>query len=287
VAGDLAGLTAPNTTAGLIFAIGERGISPGQFNDARSVAVANDGRIFVADRQSGRLQIFAPDGTYQTTLPWQQERFTDDLEIGPDGILYAQQNSRIYRFDSTTAEELTDIVYSHNNLNAFSKLAMAVNGDLLAINGQRNTIVRFDATGNVQQTISMEIVPMAQSFENLAVDGLGNVYVIGVAHNVLGDRQNVVFKFTANGQFASQFGSDGREPGTFMGSVWAIAVDGQGRIYAADFQGVQIFDNNGRYLNLIKIDGAARDIAISNQGELVIITGQHKLYKFDLSEIGN
>ncbi len=270
-----------------LFAIGERGINPGQFNDARALAVNREGIIYVADRESGRLQTFAADGTYQTTLPWDKEKFTDDLEIGPDGTLYAQQSSRLFRYNADSAELLGEIVYTQDNAVSFSNMALAVNGDLLAINRVRNSIIRFDGTGNVLQTISIESVPSALGFENLAVDGLGNIYVTGTAEDVLGDRQNVVFKFSTEGQFASQFGSDGNEPGLFLGIVSAIALDGQGHIYVADFQGVQMFDNNGRFLDLIPIEGAARDMAFTNQSELVVITSEHKLYKFDVSGLGN
>ena len=272
---------------GQIFAIGERGINPGQFNDARALAIANDGTIYVADRESGRLQTFAPDGTYQSTLAWDKEKYTDDLEISADGTLYAEQTSDIFRYDAASAELLGQITYDQEFSVSFSQLALAVNGDLLAINRISNTIIRFDAESTVLQTITLESVPSAVSFDNLAVDGLGNIYVVGVAEDVLGDRQDVVFKFSSEGQFASQFGSNGNEPGTFMGTVSAIAVDGQGRIYVADFQGIQMFDNNGRFLHLIPIDGVARDMAFNNQGELVTITSQNKLYKFDVSNLSN
>jgi sugar lactone lactonase YvrE len=278
---------ADNSTDQQVFAIGERGISPGQFNDARALAVSSNGSIYVADRESGRLQTFAVDGTYQATLPWDKEKFTDDLEIGSDGTLYAQQSGRLYRYDAASGELLGEIPYTEDIAVSFSQLALTVNNELLAINQVRNTIIRFDTNGSVQQTISMDSVPSALGFDNLAVDGLGNIYVIGVAEDVLGDRQDVIFKFTSEGQFISQFGSAGNEPGQFSGIVSAIAVDGQGQIYVADFQGIQVFDNNGRFLELLILEGVARDMAFTSQGELVAITSQNKLYKFDVSGVGN
>ena len=43
---------------------GEPGTGPGQFNLVHGVAVAADGRVFVADRENDRIQIFSPDGTF-------------------------------------------------------------------------------------------------------------------------------------------------------------------------------------------------------------------------------
>jgi len=281
------GLVAESDTAvAPLFTIGERGINPNQFNDARALAVDGNGVIYVADRQSGRLQLFASDGTYQTTWPWDKEKYTDDLEIDRKGVLYAEQSGSLYRYDLTTGELLGEMAYTEDIAVSFGHLALTLNGELLAINSVRNTIVRFDQKGLVLQTISMETVPNALGFDNVAVDGLGNIYVVGTAKDVLGDRQDVIFKFTPEGQFASQFGSSGDEPGTFMGIVSSIAVDGRGRIYVGDFLGVQVFDNNGRYLDLLKMEGVARDLAFNDQGELLAISSQDKLYKFDVSQLG-
>ncbi len=275
------------TAVAPLFAIGERGINPGQFNDARALAIGGDGVIYVADRDSGRLQLFASDGTYQTTWPWDKERYTDDLEIDRSGVLYAQQIGRIFRYDLATGAPLGEVLYTEDIAVSFRKLALTVNGELLAINGVRNTIVRFNAAGQTIQTITLDTVPGAVSIDNVAVDGVGNMYVIGVAEDALGDRQDVIFKFAPDGRYLSQFGSSGNEPGTFMGIVSSIAVDGRGRIYVGDFLGIQVFDNNGRYLDLIELEGVARDLAFNDQGELLAISSQNILYKFDVSQIGN
>jgi len=50
----------------LLFSWGERGSGPGQFDLSHDVWVAKDGRVFVADRQNHRIQIFTPDGEYIT-----------------------------------------------------------------------------------------------------------------------------------------------------------------------------------------------------------------------------
>jgi len=79
----------------------------------------------------------------------------------------------------------------------------------------------------------------------------------------------VLFR-SPDGRFLTQFGGDGDEPGQFR-APGAIAVDNQGRVYVADFKGVQIFDPNGRYLNTIKVKGAASGLAFNERGELFVV----------------
>src|SRR5438309_1945839 len=50
----------------LLFSWGEPGTGPGQFNLPHGIAVARDGRVYVADRENSRIQIFTPDGKYIT-----------------------------------------------------------------------------------------------------------------------------------------------------------------------------------------------------------------------------
>lgn len=45
-----------------LFSWGEKGDAPGQFDLPHDVCVHKDGRVFVADRQNHRVQIFDPDG---------------------------------------------------------------------------------------------------------------------------------------------------------------------------------------------------------------------------------
>jgi DNA-binding beta-propeller fold protein YncE len=51
-------------TGQLIRSWGEPGRGPGQFYLPHGIAVAADGRVFVCDRESDRIQIFDPDGEY-------------------------------------------------------------------------------------------------------------------------------------------------------------------------------------------------------------------------------
>ena len=108
----------------------------------------------------------------------------------------------------------------------------------------------------------------------MAIDGRGNIYA-------LGGFTNSVFKFSPDGKFVNRFGSPGHQPGQISGAM-AIAVDGKGRVFVSDIKGVQVFDSDGRYLNVFKPDGVASGMVFNDKNELFIVA-RNKVMKFVLN----
>jgi sugar lactone lactonase YvrE len=81
----------------------------------------------------------------------------------------------------------------------------------------------------------------------------------------------------------NRFGSDGDEPGQFRGTS-AIAVDGKGRIFVSDSKGVQVFSNDGRYINVIKVEYFAYHLTFDDQGKLYLSTNQNKAEKYNIPQ---
>ena len=50
----------------LLFSWGESGTGEGQFNIVHNIATDSEGWVYVADRYNHRIQIFSPDGRYET-----------------------------------------------------------------------------------------------------------------------------------------------------------------------------------------------------------------------------
>ncbi|MHC4478302.1 MAG: peptidyl-alpha-hydroxyglycine alpha-amidating lyase family protein [Planctomycetota bacterium] len=50
----------------LLASWGESGTEPGQFNIVHDIAIDTTGRIYIADRENRRIQVFSPDGTFET-----------------------------------------------------------------------------------------------------------------------------------------------------------------------------------------------------------------------------
>jgi len=138
--------------------------------------------------------------------------------------------------------------------------------------------VAFDSRGNVTRTIRAAISTASGESEletRVAMDGLGNIYTLGVFNDA-------VFKFGPDGRFLNRFGSKGKEAGEFTAPD-AIAVDGKGRIYVADFGTIKIFDSNGRYLDEIRAGGAVSGMVFNDNNEL-FVAARTKVTKFKVKD---
>jgi uncharacterized protein (TIGR03663 family) len=187
--------------------VGSNGTEPGQFNGPRSVAVARDGSVYVADTFNHRIQHLRPDGTVlqvwgefadqaQTEAPGGTFNEPWGIAVAPDGTVYVADtwNHRVQRFSSTGAF-----------LTMFGTF------------GQAETPTDFWGPRSV------------------AVDSRGRVFVADT-----GNKRIAIFD--SRGQPLGQFGGVGLEPGQLDEPV-GLAIDSRDQVYVADTwnQRVQVF----------------------------------------------
>jgi streptogramin lyase len=65
---------------------GRPGTGPGEFHTPHSIWIHVDGRVFVADRDNERIQIFDDDGTYLTS--WTDVQRPQDIFIDEAGLVF-------------------------------------------------------------------------------------------------------------------------------------------------------------------------------------------------------
>ncbi|MEW6296631.1 MAG: peptidyl-alpha-hydroxyglycine alpha-amidating lyase family protein [Thermodesulfobacteriota bacterium] len=73
----------------LLFSWGEPGTGPGQFRLPHAIAVDRRGRVYVADRENSRIQVFTSQGAYLTQ--WTHVQRPDDLYIDADENLFVAE----------------------------------------------------------------------------------------------------------------------------------------------------------------------------------------------------
>lgn len=265
--------------ASAVLRFGGEGIGPGWFQDARSIAVDGAGHIYVAEYEGGHVQVFDPTGAFITQ--WSvgdAGRYIYDMTADRRGTVYVVAYGTILRVEGATGRLLGELA-SPDDHYWFDQVARMPDGGLLAMY-EHDNLVRFDAEGRVVQVLHEVISSVtgeSEPMRDLAVDGLGNIFIVGVF-------DPTIFKFTSEGRFVDRFGGEGDAPGQFRGSVDAIAVDHQGRIYAADSDGIKVFDTTGGYLDTIEvIGGSVRAMAFTDQNELFVVTAAQKVIKFRLN----
>ncbi|HVS87735.1 MAG TPA: peptidyl-alpha-hydroxyglycine alpha-amidating lyase family protein [Candidatus Acidoferrum sp.] len=136
-------------------------------------------------------------------------------------------------------------------------------------------VFKFSQDGKLLMTLGTERVPGLDGTHfnrptDVAFAADGSIYVSD------GYGNSRVAKFSAEGKFLLDWGHKGQGPGEFD-LPHSVAVDTQGRVYVADRMNVriQIFDANGKFLNMWKSDELGRPwgLAIGPDGLLYMVDG--------------
>jgi DNA-binding beta-propeller fold protein YncE len=253
---------------------GSEGVGAGRFKDARSIAVDAQGHIYVGEYSGGRVQVFDSAGKFVTQWTVDPKMPLRGMSADRRGTVYVVQKGQINKYEGTTGKSLGTV-----GGGSYDDVWATPDGGLVAFTRQsRDDVVKIDSSGQVRQTIQAAVSGQTDRSElsiRVAADGAGNVYA-------LGEFNNAVFKFSPDGRFQTRFGGDGDEPGLFR-APGAIAVDNQGRVYVADFKGIQVFDPNGRYLDLIKVKGAASGLVFTDKNELLVVA-RTAVWKFPVDK---
>lgn len=245
-----------------ILKFGGEGIGAGKFKDNRTIAVDSNGRIFSADYLGGRTQMFDKDGNFQLQITSDTAKVVDALAVDRKGNLFILQGYDLHRVKSETGESLgkTKIDYA-------TDLAIGLDGKIY-VSTRRGEIKIFNTEGNLLNTVKIGKDLNLDYIEQLTVDGKGNFFA-------LDGKTMAVFKLSPEGKLLTRFGGRSTESldkmpkPMFQGSVYDLAVDSQGRLYASQVSRISIFDENGNYLNDFKTTQAF-GMAFNDADELFV-----------------
>ena len=262
--------TAPtgSSVATVTLKFGSEGTGPGYFTDARSIALDGQGHIYVGEYLGGRIQVFDASGKFVTQWTVDPKMPLRGMAADRKGTVYVVQRGEIHRYEGITGRQLGKVSYGETG---FDDVTVAADGGLVAAyRRHRDDIVRFDPSGNVAKVMQAAISGQTDRSElnmRVAVDGTGTVYALGTFNDA-------VFKFNPDGRYVTRFGSAGDKPGQLRAPS-AIAVDNKGRVYVTDIKGIQIFDSDGRYIDLFKADGPASGLVFNDRNELFVVARKH------------
>ena len=226
--------TRPIATQTMTF--GSLAADQGALNEPDVIGVDGSGNIVVGDLKDGRVRTFGPSGKVVSsfTVPKGTAGFTYimGMAVSRDGTIYiaGDVDNAILIFDES-GKFLGQIAVDGDD---YLDVAIAPDGTLYALTD--TDLVRFNTDGSVALKVQIyETISTVSS--DLAVDGLGNIYVA--------DNYGEVFKLSPTGDLLSKFSR-----GTNDTYPEKIAVDEYGRIFVSDLskKSIQVFDSNGNHL---------------------------------------
>lgn len=272
--------------ASVVLEFGGKGSGPGLFEDARYLAVDKDGNLYVAEFDAGVVQKFDPAGQFAWLVnvePDDQGYATiEGMAADFTGNLFVSRRGDILRFSAADGS-LIDTLPGQFAETWYTTLVVDAGNTLYALHesaGRDDLLVLKDGQllARWEKFVSSQNRDDPAISLDIAVDGRQNVYVSS-------SFGKTVYLFDKDGKFVDRFGEEGSAPGA-MSSPGAIAVDGRGRIYVADFGGVNVYNPGGDYLGTIEPGAGVRDIAIDIEGNIYVLTINGTLEKHKLTPRG-
>ncbi len=293
--------------------IGQVGVDAGQFTSPRSMAIAPDGSIYVADSGNNRIEHFKADGTFinmwgslgdvsSGAAPGGTFKEPWGIAVGPDGSVYVADtwNFRIQKF-SADGEFITmwGVAGQAETPDAFwgpRGLAVDKNGHVYVTDTGNKRVVVFDGNGNFIAQFGSAGVGDGQFDEpvGLAVDTDGSVYVA--------DTWNMriqVFISNETGTeftFSRSWNVDSWESQSTDNKPF-LAVDSQGNVFAADPDKFRIleFNSEGKIVRVwggysSGLDGFGKPVGIAVDATdhvWVVDSGNNTLLRFTLPALGS
>jgi DNA-binding beta-propeller fold protein YncE len=149
---------------------GGPGQGPGQMNNPHGITVHKDGRVFEADRDNNRIQIFSPEGEYLGE--WTDTQRPNQLVFDKDGFAYVGEGS--LRPNAKTFRNGKPLIVTADNTTGAKVSVLDPQGKVVVRWGGKDAYKDACDPGNFA------------SPHGLAVDSDGDLYVAEVTYEVAG-----------------------------------------------------------------------------------------------------
>ncbi|XP_035664308.1 tripartite motif-containing protein 3-like [Branchiostoma floridae] len=256
---------------------GERG--DGSLNYARGVAVSSDNKIWVADQNKARLQVYSMEGVYLYQFPrgapglGYPSKEPRDVSIDRDGHLWVLMSGYPASPDSLVQFgrdghlqakfDLPDTVPGQS----YTGMAVDLRNNRILVtwsDGIKGGMQAFNPDGKLLWSDVGRAWIKAPKY--VAVDREGNSFVSDYG-------THSIYKYDASGRYVSKFGGPGLSGGR-LNRPQGICVDSQsGHIVVVDSnnQRVVVYTSQGAYVRHIALRIAhPRGVAVGQRGELVV-----------------
>jgi hypothetical protein len=266
---------------------GGKGTGNGLFQNADSVAVDKEGRIYVAD-DSLRVQQFNEKGEFlkvwqipSQTKYYKRARTIQKIAVDDKDRLYVLVGGVVQMWEQNTIDlpEVTfeaapDFMVDFAVRSDGGLLMVSINDDIeTLIFMNRNEKVTRRISGFHTDTADAALSPRETGLQaiRLAVDGAGNIYSV-YAFGDLGSYQLsynaedlLIFRFTPEAKYVNKFVQSMNSCG--------IEVDNQSRIYVSDNDSINVYSNNGELVSTVSNLGGTNAFALDKQNNIYVLYG--------------
>ncbi len=276
----------PTPTPNLnLLEFGGEGTGDGLFQDADSIAVDKQGRIYVADGTM-RVQQFDDKGNFLKL--WQiptetkfYKRARSIAKIGVDDkdrLFVLIDYGVVLVYENSSSEPNRIIHFAPNPIQDFAfrsdggRVFLINGGDseyLVQVTDAGKTVRRVNGFHSEAADASMSPPETGLAAIRIAVDGAGSIFSI-YALGDLGTYQLsynaedfMIFRFTPEGKFVDKFVRT-------MNSV-GIAVDNQSRVYISETGNIKIYSKDGKPLSTIPDLTGINAFALDKQNSIYIV----------------
>jgi hypothetical protein len=276
-----------------VMVFGNKGDQPGQFDDARSIAVDTQGNIFVADYTTGRINKFDPQGNFLQLI--QVESANNNYDIHIFGIatddqqnLYIAADGNILKYNASTGEFLLTIPEQFPEI-YYQSVVVAPDGNLYSMNGTASgadDVIVLSPRGEL-------LAHWTGMIKNANHKDPALELALGVSHTgmiyLLSPMGNKVYGYNPDGSYNFSFGEAGELAGQFSLSTGMLAITKQDYLVVSDVYRVDLFDAKGTYLGKsFTIDyqvagGSMFGMTIDAYGNLYYISSGGKVLKFEMN----
>ena len=261
-----------------LLTFGEAGSGAGQFMNAHALAVDPQGRIFIGESGSGRVQFFDPYGhVLGEWMTGRQDSALNAMAVDPQtGSLFISESGILFRFVRPLVGEMAFRPLEGVVKGNIGDVDTGLDGSLLAAyNGDHLTLVdkNYHRLLDLAQPVQT-ITGSAETGLRVTQDSSGDLYVLGVSNRV-------VLKYSVQGKFLARIGAQGDGLGEFQAPS-DVSADSQGRVYVADGSRVLIYNGSGKYLVVLGVEGEVVDLATDVQNQLYVLTSASKAYMFNV-----
>jgi predicted RNA-binding Zn-ribbon protein involved in translation (DUF1610 family) len=250
--------------------------STGSMSDPRAIGVDSDGNIIVGNFSGGEFKVFDPTGNVISSFTAEGDPHLTNIVVARDGVIYIPSDTILMY--NMNGEKIGSI--GEASMFGYNHVALGPGNAVHAMTNE--AILRFDESGRVDLEIPMETLEELSEepigIGRIAVDAQGNIYFWG-------NFDATIFKFSPQGEFLTRFGGEEDSSGNFTPGKFVsphqIVFDNFGRMYVVDFFNIQVFDENGTYLD--KIEPGHYGAAFDAQNNMYAITAaDHDVVKYTI-----